>query len=41
MSAADRPSGFRIHKRYVFMLATKYYTIHFHNLIHELENIEH
>jgi hypothetical protein len=41
MSAADCPSRFRIYKRYVFISATKYYTIHFYNLIYELKNIKH
>jgi hypothetical protein len=35
---ADRPTDFRLPKRYFFMDMLEYYTVTYHNLIHELEN---
>jgi hypothetical protein len=40
METVHRPSEFRIHKRNTFTSMKEYFTIHYYNLIYELENIE-
>jgi hypothetical protein len=40
ISIPDRPKDFKLSKRYTFQDKIEYYTLLYHNLIHELESIE-